>query len=389
MKKGCLLIVLILLSLCLFGCSDSDSSGTAMETLADYITDGLAAEDAADRILVVDTRSSEDYIEGHIQDALNVPYDMVSDDGQPLYTNGWDEVSTTASDQIEDSWLAHMLINQLVNDFVSTYQDSTIIFYGENAGNAAKIAREIGYTDVSKLKCSYDDWLAAHPGMTEMYGPGVVSINEGEGSFVFTGKINNVNYDNVSNRATHHGITYKGGALSGNSFLWADIPPFCFQELLTYLGVDPEGNMADGIYYGDMSEWQSKYPDGQRVDYEITWNGADRYYRIDELFDEAPSEFDTSPEDFIQLGIEPRIGGTRDSNLLWNPGCIYCYYACVCGITSNARANEDTWFDDGGIYDTINFPSDERNYYAGRYYPKADMMPGAGESIQIRVSIVE
>jgi rhodanese-related sulfurtransferase len=389
MKKGYTFIVLMMAGLCLFGCNDSDSSGTSMETLATYITDGSTAAGAANRILVVDTRSSEEYIEGHIQDSLNVPYGMIADNGDPLYTNGWDEVSTTASDQLPASWLTHMLVNQLVNDFVSTYQDSMIIFYGDNAKNAVNVAKKIGYADVSKLKCSYDEWIVAHPAMTEMYSPGVVSVNEAAGSFIFTGAINSINYENVSIRATHHGITYKGGALSASSFLLADIPPFCFQELLTYLGADPEGNMADGIYYGDMTDWQSKYPDGQRVDYEITWNGADRYYRLDELFEEVPSEFDASPEDFTLLGMEPRIGGTRDSNLLWNPGCIYCNYACVCGITSNAKANEDTWFDDGGIYDVFNFPNDDRNYYAGRYYPKADMMPGAGEKIRIKVTIIE
>jgi rhodanese-related sulfurtransferase len=389
MKKGYAFIVLMMVGLCLFGCNDSDSSGTSLETLAAFIADGSTAEGAANRILVVDTRSSEDYIEGHIQDAVNVPYDLVARDGKPLYTNGWNEVSTTASDQIADSWMAHLLVNQLINDFVSTYQDSSIIFYGDQAGDAVKVAKEIGYTDVSKLKAGYDEWLPKHPNMTEMYAPGVVSINEAEGIFVFTGLINSVNYENVSTRATHHGITYKGGALSASSFMWADIPPFCFQELLTYLGADPEGNMADGINYGDMADWQSKYPDGQRVEYEIAWDGADRYYRLDELFEEAPSEFDTSPGDFTLLGMEPRIGGTRDSNLLWNPGCIYCNYACVCGITSNAKANEDTWFDDGGIYDTMNFPNDDRNYYAGRYYPKAYMMPGAGEIIRIKVTIIK
>ncbi len=177
--------------------------------------------------------------------------------------------------------------------------------------------------------------------------------------------------------------------MSSSSFLQADIPPFCFQELLTYLGASPEGNMADGIYYGEMADWMVKYPDGQRVDFEVIWEGADRYYNLYELYDEAASEFDPAPKDFAPLGIEPRIGGTRDSNLLWNPGCIYCFYSCVCGITSNARANEETWFDDGGIYDTINAPDDERNYYAGRYYPKADLMPGAGAIIRIRATIVE
>ncbi len=80
-------------------------------------------------------------INGHIKDALNVPYDMIAHNDEPLYTNG------------------------------------------------------------------YDNWCAGYSNLTEMYGPGVLSVDEAEGSFVFTGIINRVNYENVSTRATHHGIT--------------------------------------------------------------------------------------------------------------------------------------------------------------------------------------
>lgn len=83
------------------------------------------------------------------------------------------------------------------------------------------------------------------------------------------------------------------------------------------------------------------------------------------------------------------MGGTRDSNLLWNPGCIYCMYSCVCGISSNARANEETWFADGGIYDTFGQPDNPRNYYAGRYFPKSNLMPGEGQPVQIKVKRTE
>ena len=99
-------------------------------------------------------------------------------------------------------------------------------------------------------------------------------MDEASQSFVFTGSINNVNYANVSTRGTHHGVTYSGGCLASSSFLWADIAPFGFAQMLTYLEASSEGNMADGIYYGDMTEWQSKFPDGQEVVFEVTWDGA-------------------------------------------------------------------------------------------------------------------
>jgi rhodanese-related sulfurtransferase len=389
MKKLSFIVIVLVAGFLMTGCNDSDSSGTSMKTLAAYIESGATEEGATNRVLVVDTRPSADYIEGHITDALSIPYDMIAEDDMPLYTNNYDEVSPTASDQIADSWLRHMLVNQLINDFVSTYQNSEIIFYGDNAKDAEKIAKKIGYVDVDHLSGSYEKWAAQYPNHTEKYGPGVVSANKENGSFIFTGFINNTNNDNVSTRPTHHGVTYKGGALSFYSYLLTDTPPFIFHEILMYLGVSPEGKMADGIYYGPEEEYASKYPDGDRIDYFVTWENAGRYYALEDLFEEGPSEFHPDPDNFELLGIEARMGGTRDSNLQWNPGCIFCMYACVCGISSNDKANEETWFADGGIYDPFGQPDNERNYYAGRYFPKSELMPGPGEPIKIKVVVVK
>ena len=147
--------------------------------------------------------------------------------------------------------------------------------------------------------------------------------------------------------------------------------------------------MAEGIFFGTMDVWESKYPDGRQINFSVTWDGAGRYYGLDELFEERESEYHPAGTPFSLLGVEMRIGGTRESNLNFNPGCISCFYSCVCGITSNARANELTWFADGGIYDFENFPDDERNVYAGRYYPRTDVLPGAGEAIQVKATIVQ
>jgi hypothetical protein len=234
---------------------------------------------------------------------------------------------------------------------VSTYKDSPIIFYGDRGRDAAELAEGIGYTDVTWLGCSYAAWESVYPELTDANAPGVVSVDAAGGSFIFSGSINSDNHDNVSIWGTHHGVVFKGGALSNNSLIQADIPPFLFQETLTRLGADPGGNMAQGIYYGTPEEYGSKYTNGQRVDFFVSWDSAPRYYSLDELFSEQPGRFDPDPSVFAALGLEPRIGGTRDSNLNWNPGCILCCYSCVCGITSNSRANEETWFSDGGIYE--------------------------------------
>jgi rhodanese-related sulfurtransferase len=365
-------------------------SSLTLEKLQQAITQGETAVGAQNRLLVVDVRKSSDFIDGHIKDALSTPLNMFADGDAPLYTNGFDEVSVLVEPSIPASWLAHILINQLVNDFMSTYEDSRIVFYGTTIADsirAARVAEGIGYSQVSYLAGDYATWVSQYSALTEQYYAGVESVDEDEGSFIMKGYINNTNFENVSTQGTHHCIVYDGGSLHDNGLLQTTMAPFCFQELLVYLGASPEGNMADGIFYGDMDEWGSKFPNGEQLDYAVSWNGAEKFYTLDEIFEEKPSMFQPEPESFELVGIEARIGGTRDSNLNWNPGCIFCWYACVCGITSNAHSNEETWFADGGIYDVINLPDDLRNYYAGRYYPNMDILPGSGEPIQIKVTV--
>jgi predicted small secreted protein len=65
MKRINLIILILLTGFLMAGCNDSDSSGTSMKTVAAYIQSGATEEGATNRVLVVDTRPSADYIEGH------------------------------------------------------------------------------------------------------------------------------------------------------------------------------------------------------------------------------------------------------------------------------------------------------------------------------------
>ncbi len=256
-------VLLVLLSCSLTACTQS----TSMQTLQQAILAGDTAPDNEERLLVVDVRDSSDFIAGHIQDALSVPLSMIAQGGQPLYTNGYDEVSPSAATGIASSWLAHMLINQLVNDFSSTYENSRIVFYGAAAADgreAARLAQSVGYKNVSFLDGDYSSWNGKYSDLTKPFYDGVETVDVSEGSFIMTGYINNSNFQNVSTRGTHHGIIYKHGGLHNNGLLRVNMAPFCFQELLTYLGASPDGNMADGINFGTMDDWGSKFPNGQK-----------------------------------------------------------------------------------------------------------------------------
>jgi len=378
-------LVLSLLMLCSFAACKAQPASLAKLQAA--ITNGDTSPNNATRVLLVDVRASKDFIAGHIQDALSAPLTMFAEGGEPLYTNSFDEVSTTAETGIANSWLAHMLINQLVNDFTTTYETSQIIFYGATIADgikAAQVAQKAGYKNVSFLLGSYASWKTKYSGLTKKFYEGIDSVNEDNGTFIVTGYINNTNFDEISTKGTWHGITYKGGGLHDMCFFQSDAAPFYVQELLTYLGASPEGNMANGVNISAIPD--EIHNNGQQVAYSVSWDGAGQYYPIADVYAELPSLYQPDPHAFEPLGIESRIGGTRESNINWNSGCIFCLYSCTVGITSNAKTNQATWYADGGIYDGTDDP---KNNFAGRFFPRTDLLPGAGTPVKFKIHIVQ
>jgi len=88
----------------------------------------------------------------------------------------------------------------------------------------------------------------------------------------------------VSMRGTWHSIVFKGGGMHDLSFFQSNMAPFCVQELLTYLGASPEGNMANGININNIPDTQ--YINGQQIAYSVSWDGAGKYYPIADVYEE-------------------------------------------------------------------------------------------------------
>jgi rhodanese-related sulfurtransferase len=379
----------------ILGCGSSDKSTAppeddpaAMELLQvkAVVDSGLTEPDAAGRVYLIDLRPSSDFIAGHIENALTAPWSQIQVDGRPLYTDLFTKVDTTASTALGDSWLEHYMVNQTENMPPMTHETSRIIFYGASealAQQAAKMATHIGYDHALYLKGAYADWLSTYPSQVAQNFSGVESVNAAEKSFVMTGSINSSNHDILSANGTWHSIVYKGGMMKDVCMILADTPPYCVQELLTHLGANPVGNMAVGILPGDN---QGNGPvTGQKIEFTVTWAGAGKYYTLDELYTEKQSVYHPEGTSFTALGIEPRIGGTRESSLNWNSGCIFCFYSCTVGITSNGKVGGEVWFQDGGVYDGT---ADPRNLYAGRFYPNTNVLPAAGQAITIKVKVL-
>jgi hypothetical protein len=64
---------------------------------------------------------------------------------------------------------------------------------------------------------------------------------------------------------------------------------------------------------------------GSRVEVYLTWEGADRAYRLEELLEDGGGR-----------GVEIRFGGNEEHDEHWDSGCILCLYSCPGGVLSNA-----------------------------------------------------
>ena len=122
MKK---ILLVVLAALLLVGCGNEKIDGEALYKTIDYET----AKDFVDnsQALLIDVRTYEEYEKGHIEEAINVPLDTIS-----------------------DATIKAVTIDQLDNIIV--YCES-----GERSKEAAIKILELGYTNVYDLG-SMDNW---------------------------------------------------------------------------------------------------------------------------------------------------------------------------------------------------------------------------------------
>ncbi len=122
MKK---ILLVVLAALLLVGCGNEKIDGEALYKTIDYET----AKDFVDnsQALLIDVRTYEEYEKGHIEEAINVPLDTIS-----------------------EATIKAVTIDQLDNIIV--YCES-----GERSKEAAIKILELGYTNVYDLG-SMDNW---------------------------------------------------------------------------------------------------------------------------------------------------------------------------------------------------------------------------------------
>jgi len=117
---------------------------------------------------------------------------------------------------------------------------------------------------------------------------------------------------------THHGVVFKGGKLYRKAFFVGLVDPKTFHESLVSVGFRPGDNMT-------MDNMEKTFAKGDLLDISVTWKGAKKVYRLDELVRDSNGK---------PLAI--RFGGNLTMALKKNTGCLVCLDSCPVGIASNA-----------------------------------------------------
>lgn len=117
---------------------------------------------------------------------------------------------------------------------------------------------------------------------------------------------------------THHGVVFKGGKLYRKAFFVGLVDPKTFYESLVNVGLRPGNNMT-------MDNMEKTFVKGDLLDISVTWKGAKKVYRLDELIRDSNGR---------PLAI--RFGGNLAMAVKKNTGCLVCLDSCPVGITSNS-----------------------------------------------------
>ena len=117
---------------------------------------------------------------------------------------------------------------------------------------------------------------------------------------------------------TRHGVVFKGGKFGDKSVFSGLVDPKTFHESLVKVGFKPGNNMT-------MDNKEKTCVEGEPLDVFVTWKGAKKTYRLDEVINDSNKK-----------PITIRFGGNLPAAIEKNTGCLVCLDSCPVGITSNA-----------------------------------------------------
>jgi hypothetical protein len=120
-------------------------------------------------------------------------------------------------------------------------------------------------------------------------------------------------------QTTRHGVVYAGGSNGSKSVFRSFAHEQDFYNALMKLGLKAGNNMT-------KENAAQTFVQGDPLEVTVTWNGAGREYRLDEVITDSNKK-----------PFQIRFGGNQKSALQYKTGCLLCLDSCPVGITSNAN----------------------------------------------------
>ncbi|MBF0714007.1 hypothetical protein HZY83_04830 [Gemella sp. GH3] len=119
------------------------------------------------------------------------------------------------------------------------------------------------------------------------------------------------------NQTTRHASVEQSGSNGAKSVLTAFAKPEEFYNALNEISAKEGGNMTP-------ANAANTHVEGTPIKMEVTWNGADRLYDINDIIKDSNGK-----------KIAFRFGGNKDRANEKNTGCLSCLDSCPVGIISN------------------------------------------------------
>jgi hypothetical protein len=117
---------------------------------------------------------------------------------------------------------------------------------------------------------------------------------------------------------TRHAAVFSDGKFGDKSVFSALVDPKTFYDKLVMLGFKPGNNMT-------LENKEKTFVEGDTFDVFVSWKGAKRSYRIDEVIKDSNGK-----------PIIIRFGGNLQNATEKKTGCLICLDSCPVGVTSNA-----------------------------------------------------
>ena len=140
-----------------------------------------------------------------------------------------------------------------------------------------------------------------------------IKVDKEAGTITVLTKINGKYFD----EATRHNSVEQSGTNGAKSIFTAFAKPEEFYNALIEIGAKPGNNM-------NPNNATTTHVEGTPIKAEITWNGADKKYDINEVVKDSNGK-----------QIDFRFGGNLERAIDKNTGCLSCLDSCPVGIISN------------------------------------------------------